>query len=367
MLTVSGSWAPAITANHRPALRFELWKGTRQLIGNLPVSEGSVRKDAAGTPRVTADIRIADTSPAVAQLCTPFGSRIRIFRGLTYPDNVTEMPLLADLDIVYARSARPSNDLTVTLADPVTAISGDQYDTPLSMPNTTVRDAIARILATRAYFGGRVPSGVAPAADTTLTAADYNVEGDPWDAIEQLADSAGAECYFTPDRNPILRTEPILKASPDATLYALTGGTVTAMDSELTRSPNVLYLWGAPNAAGKQIRGVAADTDAASPTYVYGPYGRVVARETRPTPFPNQTVANQAAASMLGRLQRGVRAVTVECVPNPAIEPGDTVSIRFVNGSIEKHLVRAVIIPTSPSDRMTVECSTTSYTTQGWP
>lgn len=367
MLPVSASWAAAISTNHRPTLHFELWKTVTQLIPDLKISAGSVRKDASTYPRTTASLQIADISEAVAQLCTPFGSRIRIYRGLTYPDNTAELPLIADLDIVSARLARPAAELTVQLADPSAAIASDQFDTPTPMPGVTVRTAISRILASRAYFGGRVPSGSAPAADTAITAADYNVDGDGWDSIEQLADIASAECYFSADRTPILRAEPVLKSTPDATLYALSGGTVTAIDSELIRAPNVLYFWGAPDAAGKQIRGVAADRNQSSPTYVNGPYGRVTAREDRSTPFASQAAANTAAANMLARLQRGVRTVTVECVPNPAIEPGDTVEIRFASGALERHLVRAVEIPAGPSDRMIVECSTTAYTTQGWP
>lgn len=367
MLPVSASWANAIATNHQPALHFELWKTVTQLIPDLKISSGSVRKDAATYPRTTASLQIADISESVAQLCTPFGARIRIHRGISYFDNTTELPLIADLDIISARLTRPAGELTVQLADPSAAVASDQFDTPVPMPGISVRTAISRILAGRAYFGGRVPSGSAPAADTAMTAADFNVEGDGWDTIEQLADIASAECYFSPDRVPILRAEPVLKSTPDATLYALSGGTVTATDSELVRAPNVLYFWGAPDAAGKQIRGVAADRNASSPTYINGPYGRVTAREDRSTPFASQAAANTAAANMLARLQRGVRTVSVECVPNPAIEPGDTVEIRFVTGAKELHLVRSVEIPAGPSDHMIVECSTTAYTSQGWP
>lgn len=366
MLAVSPRWAPAIAGNHTPVIHAEVWKTTTRLIADLPIESGTITKDAAVYPRVTANLQIADTTSATAQLCTVFGSRIKLYRGLTYPDNTAEYPLIGDLDIIKARFERPANALTVTLADPSALVARDLYSTPANLPNVPVWSAIQQIIWSRTYYGDHTPSTDAPAADTVRTPPDFNVRGDPWDAIEQLADGIGAECYFTPDRQLILRPEPTIKPTPDATLYALDGGTVTGTASELDRAPNVVYLWGAPDATGKQIRGVAWDSAVSSPTYVGGAYGRVVAEETRPTPFASVSEANIAAANMLSRLQRGVRTVTIECVPNPAIEPGDTVRVRFVNGALETHLVTAVEIPLGPADRMTVSCATTTYTTAGW-
>jgi hypothetical protein len=368
MLTVSGRWAATVAANHMPITRFQVWRTGTLLIPSLPVKNGSLTKDASTFPRITATIDVADTRNATAELLTPFGSRIRIFRGVSYPDNTIELPLIADLDIVKATFARPAGTLTLELADPAGAVSADGLAGPRAYGGNTVRDTIQALLADASYYGSKDLTDQTTTAAGVLTAPDYTVDGDRWDAIEQLADQAAAECFFTPARAPVLRPEPTVKATADATLYAGDGGVVTAMSSELVRAPNMVALYGGPDpVTGKQIRGVAWDSNASSPSYALGPYGRVVLVEQRPAPFANAAAATSAAASFLGRVQTGVRAVEIECVPNPALEPGDTVEIRFVNGAKERHLVRSLEIPLGPADTMRLRCSTTTYTTAGWP
>jgi hypothetical protein len=367
VITVTAKWAPRVATNHTPLYRFEVWKTGTRLIADLKVAGGSIGKDASAWPRTTAALSVADTAPHVAQLCTPFGARVRIYRGVGYPDNTTELLLLGDLDIVKSRFARPDGTLELDLADPAAAVAGDVLPGPLPKGNILVGDLIQSILANTAYYGSHTLTSTAPYADLIRTPADYVLDGDKWDAIEQLADSVSAECWFTPARAPLLRPEPVLKATADAALYALDGGTVTAISSELVRAPNAVYLYGGPDVAGKQIRGVAWDGAASSPTWVGGPYGRVGLVAQRPAPFGTLAQANTAATNMLSRVQRAVRTVELECVPNPALEPGDTVELRFAGGAKEKHLITAVEIPLGGDDHMRVRCASTAYTTTGWP
>lgn len=376
MLTVTSRWAPTITGNHTPAYRFEVWRTGTQLIPKLSVAGGAVTKDGSAWPRITASIDVADTSPDTAQLLTPFGSRVRIYRGLTYSDNTQELPLIADLDIVSARFARPDGTLTLELADPSAAVSADLVISPVSYggqigvtPPLTVGEAIQAILAGATYYGTHTldTTGASVAVGSSV-GRDYVLDGDRWDAIEQLADSIGHEVFFTPDRRPILRVEPKLKTTPDALLYALEGGTVTGTVSALARQPNACVVYGAPDdTTGKQIRGIVWDSVSTSPTYVGGPYGRVVLIEQRPVAFTTAAQARDVAASMLDRAQRGVRTVELEAVPNPALEPGDTIEVKFMNGVKEKHQIRSVEIPLGAADHMTLTCSSTSYVTAGWP
>lgn len=367
MLPVSPKYAAIVAVNHGPAFHFELWRTGTKLIGDLKVTGGTITKDASSWPRITGSIDVADTSAQAVQLLTPFGGRVRVSRGVTYPDRTTELLMIGDLDIVATRFSRPDNTLTLDLADPSAAVSGDLLPGPRSYPSTTVRDAITDLIAGAAFHGSHTLTDQTSNSQTVTTAGDYSVDGDRWDAIEQLADQCAAECYFTPERAPVLRPEPVLAASPVARLHTGAGGTVSAMTSELVRAPNVVILYGGPDATGKQIRGTAYDANPSSPTYYRGAYGKVVLVESRPAPFPSAAAANTAAASMLGRVQTGVRTVELQCVPNPALEPGDTVEIRFPNGAKELHLIRSLDIPLGPEDTMAVRCSTTAYTTAGWP
>ena len=60
-----------------------------------------------------------------------------------------------------------------------------------------------------------------------------------------------------------------------------------------------------------------------------------------------QTVG-QAAAAAAAELERRLaltRNVTLTTVPNPALEPGDVVTVTFRDGRSEEHLVEALRVP----------------------
>lgn len=366
MLAVSGRWAAALRSNHQPIHRVQLWRTSSLLIDNLRVESGAVTKDAGRYPRTTATVTIADTSPAVAQLLTPFGYRLRFYRGLKYPDNTTEVVLYADLDIVRSTFTRPENSLTLELVDPSGIIAGDTLPGPTRPPDvTSAQDAITWLIGRSQYYGPDVELADSTGAARPI-APDWVADGDPWDSVEQLADAIGAEAFFTPARAPVLRPVPPIKTSADAQLYTRDGGTVTDLESVLERAPNIVYVWGAPQANGKPARGVAYDNDPNSPTNLDAAYGQMVSVINRPTPLTTAQ-ANAAAATMLARVRGKVRNVTLQAIPDPAIEPGDTVQLRFASGALERHVVQSITIPIGGHDHMTVTTRTTAYTTASWP
>lgn len=370
MIPVSAKWAPALRANHQPTSRVEVWRTSSQLIPELRIESATIGKDSGAYPRTTASVTVADLSPSTAQLLTPFGSRLKFYSGIKYFDNTTEMILIADLDIVSSRLSLPAGTLELECADPSGLISAQDTGGPIR-PASGDLDALTMlvwILYNRAwYYGERLPSMPGGTPASPLLPADWNIDGDPWDAIEQLADSMGYECYFGPDRRPVLRPTPVLAATPVAQLYTGAGGSVTVLESGLSRATNILYLYGAPDAAGVVRRGVASDNaDPSSPTYAGGAYGRVITRESRPVIFATAGQANAAAASLLSRMQGRVRSLDLQAVTDPSIEPGDTVGIRFTGGTVEKHIVGAVEIPLGAGE-MRVRTGTTAYTSAGWP
>lgn len=365
MITVSSKWAGGHRVNHTPTYRVELWRTSTRLIADLKVESATVVKDASRYPRITANVSVADTSPSTAQLCTPFGNRLRFYAGIRYPDNTKEEVLVADLDIVSSRFNRPAGTLDMECADPSQRIAEDLIVAPYNAANFGYVQSAIQLLLTRTNWHNRQEAIDSTGTPVALP-ADWAASGDPWDSIEQLADSIGAECFFRPDRVPILQPIPAVKSTADATLWALTGGTVTAINSELIRSPNVVYVNGAPNeTTGKFNRGVAYDNLSTSPTYIGGAYGRVVLVEDRPAVL-SAAQANAAALALFNRVRWRTRTVTIDAVTDPAIEPHDTVQIRFAGGSYELHGVVSLAIPLG-AEEMTVTCRSAQFTEGGWP
>lgn len=364
MLTVSPRWAPAHRASHRPISRVEVWRTSSRLIADLKVESAAISKDATSTIRASASVTVADLTPATAQLLTPFGNRLRFYAGIKYPDNTTEMILVADLDIVASTLTLPDATLHLDCVDPAGIIGQDETSGPITPPAADSQGVIQWILGGAMYYGGKALPAALPVTNPPIP-ADWNMSGDRWDAVEQLADAMGCECFFDVNRNPILRDVPPIKPTPDATLYALDGGTVTRIVSGLSRSPNVVTVLGAPDATGKQSRGLARDDNPSSPTYRRGAYGRVTLHETRDTVL-SQAGADSAAAALLRRVQGKTRTVELSAVTDPAIEPGDTVMVRYTSGSLERHLVQSVSFPLG-AEEMTVGTRTLDYKTFGWP
>jgi hypothetical protein len=82
------------------------------------------------------------------------------------------------------------------------------------------------------------------------------------------------------------------------------------------------------------------------PTRWDGPYGQ------RPAYYASTflTAGNvgQAAATRLASINGKVRKLEVECVKNPALEPGDMVDLTWPDGSSEQMLVRRIEMGLQP-------------------
>ena len=105
------------------------------------------------------------------------------------------------------------------------------------------------------------------------------------------------------------------------------------------------------------------DTSAVSG--VASDYGRHVFRETyqvdRGT-LPTQAQANAAAKAMGLRRLDGYRTVTMDVVPAPWVEPGDTIRVVMLGDTTETLLVTGVSVPLTQLDPMTVEARDPAYT-----
>ena len=181
--------------------------------------------------------------------------------------------------------------------------------------------------------------------------------GDPWAHVDELCDAAGGEAYFDLEDRLVLRRTPTGAGPAVATLATGKGGTVLAYDVELTRAPNVLRLEYQDPAGTADIVGTASATGAAAPSGPYGVYRGDVSRSGRPT----QAQADAAARDYLTRAGGLLRNLSLEVVPNPGLEVGDTVAVVFVNGTQELHRVVEVDLPITPGRPMVVTTRATPW------
>lgn len=132
-------------------------------------------------------------------------------------------------------------------------------------------------------------------------------------------------------------------------------GVLVTMSRSRNRSGVFNAVVATGEAPGDQaaVRAVAKDVDAASPTYWYGPFGKV------PTFFGSSLIvtsgqASAAAAAMLARNLGLPYNVDFSMVPNPALEPLDIVRVSYRDtAQVEMHVLEQITIPLVAEEAMT--------------
>lgn len=319
------------------------------LLGTVTPSGGSVTFDGNVWPRVTATIELPaglDPSQTVAPV-SPFGGSV-IIRAGAVVQGVRWSFTVATLPVVRTRIARPDNLVTLECASHEVVVNEDRYDTATTTAagasSEVVTDLIQRTLG---VWG--VSFDVS--SDPTLAAGAFNLDGDVWPTIRQIADQAGWDIRTDPSGNFVVTDEHInATGHPVLTVKAAAGGTLTGYDSERRWGHNrfaVVY----EDPAGSRIVGLWEDTDPTSPTRVSGPYGSHTDTTTVSVPtLPSQAAADKAAAT---RAKRGRvnRSIGLRAMPAPWIEPGDTVRAGLLGG-VTRDLVLAAV--TWPLDQLDV-------------
>jgi hypothetical protein len=164
-------------------------------------------------------------------------------------------------------------------------------------------------------------------------------------AIDDLAQSVGAEVYAQPDGQFRIRNVPTLTDPASWTVAEGSNGTLVAAGRSVTREGvyNVVVTVVERSNGDAPLRFVAEDSNPASPTYVGGLLGRV----PRFLRNPLVTTAGQGEAAGVALLARSIGATrtrTITCVPNPAAEAGDVISA-VVGGATEAHIADTFALP----------------------
>jgi hypothetical protein len=323
----------AITETHRSSWSARIVSPTGTEV-ELPITAGRLLIDADRYPRTSAEVSVGDLS-LVPRLSSdpllPFGSVLQlVYRLESTAGDVVELRPAPELLVDSIRVDRGSSvGFRITAADRSLAVDTDVYPVPTSLPSTsrTVESAIEYLLKrTRSTSVLDVGPGV---AGSTPIGDGYTLDGSPWAAIEDLADTVEAECFVLPSGRFTLQLRPAVTAPVDQ-LRTGPGGTITDAASTVIRGYNRVLLT-YRDAAGRTILGRWADTSS-GPLRVSGPYGRVTLAEPRDR-VASQAQADAAAARLARAVAGRVRDVELQAVGAPWLLPGDTVGVVLPTGS----------------------------------
>jgi hypothetical protein len=307
----------------------------------VPVVEGSVELTAQSFDRAACEFTVAglDLAPRdTGDPLAPVAGRVLVDMGVVLPGGLIESWRVADLWVQSVDIRRPRGDFTVRAVSRSARVSAAGLPQPAQpTAGETCAAFLRRIVETA--LGETVTHLVDAGVPDVPAPADAALAGDPWQAVEALSDLLGAETYF--DRLGRLVTRPVpVIGTPAVVLAGTVTGTWVVLDRDRFAN-GVRLVFTGPQ--GETV-GQAYDTVPGSPTAWDGPAGRALYEETRPGPV-TQAQADAAARAMLARLVGSFQRCGADAVPNPLIEPGDTVMLRHADGAQARYLVSAVSLP----------------------
>lgn len=326
----------------------------------LSATDGSVQIDRTADIRRRCTVKCVDptgdiTPISAESILTPFGTELRLYRGVTYTSGVlagaTEVVPLGVFRLSKATvsdSVGGSVDISLEAYDLSRTVRRDKFtDVYTVAAGTLIVQAIKDIV------GRTFPDLQFDMFASTVTNAVplvFDADSDPWDAASSLATSIGCEIYFT--ATGVLKIAPPVDIdhlpAPAFTYIEGKGCTMLDLDVVFTDEPGyngVVLTAESAGSATPPIRSVVWDSEPSSPTYHLGPYGEVPMFITNST-VTTQADADAAAAAQLNQVLGFSYQLDLTATVNPALDANDVIQVvRERSGVNAKYAVDAVTIP----------------------
>lgn len=346
----SALWSASIVASHTVATLVDVLYGGAVFVPDVAVAGGSVTMDRTARTLGSCQVTLAEPLRiAAADGLSPYGYELRIHRGITYPDGTSE---LAPLGVFPIQTSELGDDLITTLSarDRSQVVADARFEDDYQIAaGTNYGTAIAALIQSAD------PTIVCSFTSTAYTTPllTFGAQSDRWEAAQGMARSIGCELYFDGFGRCVLRAEPSPASIPAWSVVEGDGGALLDARVSLDRAPayNRVIAFGenADNTVAVP-RGVATDANPASPSYYYGPF------KHKPrfyaSPFLTTDAQAFSAATAVLNAQLGVaRALELTALPNPALEPGDTVRVtRARLGIDEVHVIDTITLGLTAAD-----------------
>ena len=346
----SAGFLAALSQSHRLVTVVELHRTDGSVV-ELEHLGGSVTVDRGQAVRRTCTVTVSDTSlipmtPSESMLI--YGARLRILAGIRYPTGETETVPLGLFRVDAVDGDPDIGPVQIQGKDLSAIVTDDKFTTPY-----TTRGATAAVASITGIIQRSIPTAVvtSTATDATLGVRTWDVEADPWAAVQELAAAIGAEVYVDPDgvfrvaELPDLLTAPVaweVDAGPD--------GALVSASRAHSRDDMYNYVLATGENTEENVPPVsayAADEDPSSPTYVSGPFGRVSFFYSSPT-LTTTVLAQNAATKLLRDAIKPNATADISSLPNPLLEPGDVVRVTYGSGERELHQIQGFTVDLSP-------------------
>lgn len=333
---------------------------------------------------------------------TPYGNELRIYRGVSYTagsaytyatmssDYATYTALAAAVAEYGTLTAQAGPEVTleeyvplgvfgitkvgvntttdgirldVSGLDRSKRISDNRWTEPYAIATgTNVGTALLALLQDR--WADIETSFTATDETTTAVILGLDTGNDPWADARKIATAAGLDLYF--DGNGICVLEPVPDyetATAAETYVEGEEAMVLSASRDLSREGvyNAVIVTAEGSDTDQAYRAEALDDDPSSPTYVYGPFGRVTLFASSPL-IKTQAAANRYAKTRLAKLKGRNEAISWTQLVDPSLDAGDVVSVTNSASRLSRTIVLdRLTIPLGATEAMQAVARTVSY------
>jgi hypothetical protein len=366
MLTASEDFKAALQYSHRALTRAVLLApGTTSGFVEQPpmtLASGSLRLDGTRNIWRSGNITVAPADSydraTLGDIDSTF--RIRLERGIRYPNGSEEWVVIGLFQVQEVRPQLSAGTVPITISDlgslvedfplPITYVPQDAQNVWMTTVNA-IKDLVKLAIVWDTIPGWDIDPGidqaVKPVTSTVFT-------GSRWSAIQALADSIHAVVYPQPNGRWRIRDTRANLDQPQLFMESGREGTIV----DLTRSNdrreqyNAIPLrWESPSIGGLVF---IVDSDSTSPSFWNGPFGRKPRDEENNDLIVGEGQAIDAARALLDQYRGRTSSLSFTAIHNPLLEPLDVVQVTTGLGS-EIHVIDSIQYPL---DGGTMTCQT---------
>lgn len=347
----------ALRGSHEIISWIDVIAPDREVI-RLPAIDGQVDVDRTAAFRRKLSCECIDplgliTPRTEGEILTPYGTELRAYRGIRYSRAEGDYEVCSLGIFRLSQSSISDNNAgspTIKLEafDKARTISRDKFKTPYVIETGTNAMTALKNIAKQTFAD--IVFDTITSTVVTQSPLLYDVNGDPWEAISDLAKSMGCEAYFDVDGHLAVLPPHDINAlpSPDFTYVEGEGSTMIDLSREYSDEGvfNGVIVIG--ESIGDQlppVRGEAWDMNPASPTYRYGEYNEVpmfVTDNLAKTTEQCEAIAQAQLALILGAASK----LAITGIVNPTYEGGDIVRVKRAKAKVDAlYAVDAFSVP----------------------
>lgn len=356
MIPVADRVLSGVRGSHRAAVRARVvppgQSGADPDGVEVPILGGKVTLDATASVRGRLDLTTDGRGwhPHPGEPLTPYGNEVFVERGLHVGGGVEYVPLGYFRVYSVEQDDAPYGTLRVLARDRISALRDAKLVEPVQFKPAASIGSVFDRLVHEVLPDADVDFDYAASSDTLdrqiiAGGDDSDTGNNRFEFLADMVNSRGKILFFDYRGVLVVRTPP----DPDEPVFTIDagpGGVMVSGARGVARDGvyNGVVATGEGADSDEPIRAFAYDANPDSPTYWYGPFGKVPTFYSSPM-ITAPTHALTSARAILRRSLGLPYGIDFDTVPAAFLEPYDPLRVTYTDGQTGVHVLEKLTIP----------------------